>query len=88
MNKNNEYLYNSDDDFEDIDSEDDFYNPDTYYLTDQQLDNFIYQIQTCGSKHTFQEIDALICSSDETEAYEWCQDLKEESTKLPTFYYI
>ena len=56
MNKDNEYFYNSDDEFEDIDSEDEFYNPENYYLTDQQLDQFIYQIQNCGSKHTFQEI--------------------------------
>jgi hypothetical protein len=88
MNKNNEYLYNSDDDFEDIDSEDEFYNPETYYLTDQQLDDFIYQIQKCGSQHTFQEIDALICSSDEIEVYEWCQDLNEEFTQLSTFNHI
>ena len=88
MNKNNEYLYNSDDDFEDIDSEDEFYNPETYYLTDQQLDDLIYLIQKCGSQHTFQEIDAFICSSDEIEVYEWCQDLNEKFTQLPTFNHI
>ena len=31
MNKTNEYLYDSDDDFEDTDSEDEFYNPEIYY---------------------------------------------------------
>ena len=53
MNDTNEYLYDSDDDYEDIDSEDEYYNPEMCYLTDQQLDDFIHQIQKCGSRHIF-----------------------------------
>jgi hypothetical protein len=85
MNNNNEYFYYSDDDFEDIDSEDEFYNPETYYLTDQQIDDFIYQIQKCGSQHTFHEIEAFLCSADEIEVYEWHQNLNEHYTKITTF---
>ena len=87
-NYKNEHLYDFDDDYEDFDAEDEHYDPDTYYLTDQQLDDLIYQIQLQGSQHTFEEIDALISSSDEIEVYEWRQDLNEEHTKLPTFNYI
>ena len=85
MNDKNEYLYESDDDYEDIDSEDEYYNPETYYLTDQQLNEFIYQIKKCGSKHTFHEIEDFICLSDEIEVYELHQDLNEQYTKMLTF---
>ena len=84
-NYKNEHLYDFDDDYEDFDAEDEHYDPDTYYLTDQQLDDLIYQIQQQGSQHTFEEIDAFMCSSDEIEVYEWRQNLNEEHTKLPTF---
>ena len=70
-NDKNEYLYYSDDDYEDFDAEDEHYDADTYYLTDQQLDHLIYQIQQHGSQHTFQEIEAFIRSSDKIEVYEW-----------------
>jgi hypothetical protein len=77
-NDKNEHLNDFEDDYEDFDAEDQHYDPDTYYLTDQQLDDLIYQIQQQGSQHTFEEIDAFMCSSDEIEVYEWRQDLNEE----------
>ena len=85
MNEENEYFYNSDEDYEDMDPEDGYYNSEKYYLTDQQLDDLIHQIQQNGSKHTFYEIEAFICSADESEVYEWRQDLNIKYNRKPTF---
>ena len=81
MNEEHEYYYDSDDDYEDINSDDEYAK---YYLTDEQLDNLIYQIQQNGSQHTFYEIEAFLCSADEIDVYEWRQDLNEEYTKKQT----
>ena len=56
MNENNEYLYESDNDYEDFDSENEYYNPETYYLTDQQLDELIYQLQNAAPHTHFKKL--------------------------------
>ena len=85
MNEENEDFYNSDDDYEDLQSDDEVYDLGKYYLTDQQLDDLIHQIQQNGSKHSFYEIEAFLCSTDETEVYEWRQDLNIKYNRTPTF---
>ena len=81
----NELLYDSDDDFEDMDSDDEYFNSEKYYLTDQQLDLLIFRIQQDGSKHTFYEIESLLCSTDEVQVYEWSHNINEPYRKVPTF---
>ena len=84
MNEEREYFYDSDDDFEVTHFQDEDYDLGKYYLTDPQLDDLIHQIQQNGSQHTFHEIEALICAADETEVYEWRQDLNIKYNRIPT----
>ena len=44
MNEENEFCYDYDDEYEDMESDDEYYNQDDYYLTDQELNDFIDQI--------------------------------------------
>ena len=67
MNEENEYFYDSDDDYEDMDSDDEYFNSEKYYLTDQQLDELIFRIQQDGSKYSFYEIEFFLCSADEVQ---------------------
>ena len=85
MNKEREYFYDSDDNYEDMDFEDEDYDFGKYYLTDPQLDDLIHQIQQNGSQHTFHEIEAFICAADEIEVYEWRQDLNIKYNRKITF---
>ena len=85
MNEEKEFFYNSDDDYEETDFDDENYDLAKYYLTDQQLDDLIHQIQQNGSQHTFHEIEAFICAAEETEVYEWRQDLNIKYNRKMTF---
>ena len=85
MYEENELFYDSDDDFEDMDSDDGYFSSEKYYLTDQQLDELIFRIQQDGSKHTFYEIESLLCSTDEVQVYEWSHNINEPYRKVPTF---
>jgi len=85
MNEENEFFYDSDDDYEDIDSDDGYFNSEKYYLTDKQLDEFTLQIQHDGSKHSFYEIESFICSADEVQVYEGRHSINEPYRKVPTF---
>ena len=51
MNAENEFYYDSDeDDYENID-DDEMYDPEDYYLSEDKLDNLIHSIRMYGSKH-------------------------------------
>ena len=85
MNEENEIYYDYDDEYEDMEYDDEYYNQDDYYLTDQELDDLIDQILKHGSKHTFHEIEAFLCSANEIEVYEWKINLSNPYANIPIF---
>ena len=73
MNKENEFYYDSDEDFYEDFDDDESCDPEEYYLSEAKIDNLIHTIRMYGSKYKYLEIEKLILESDEESVLQWSQ---------------
>jgi hypothetical protein len=73
----NDYYYDTNEDNYEVFDEDEFYDPEDYYLSDAKLDWLIHAIRMYGSKHQYEEIENLILETDKALVYSWIQQLDD-----------